>query len=276
MSPKKESAVQKAARLSKESSEANRKVDLYVAIMSIKHHAPALASIKHHLTSNGWWLSEDEITEQEAKECKKKIGDDKYESTHDEADEVPLLERPEYQVEVHRNFTTWSRCPPAHLTLLLSAVEELSLSLPALKSLRKGGQREVPTSLLLELFERACGVGPMALIGKRRKLCELAAYLIVRSEKAGRPCREIRLPARWNAGDGAYQLVFFSGCVCLRDKKLAVSLSSEEIGEGNFDDSRIETNYSVQRAVVRNDNDDTVSCNCLILIMNGGPTGQDR
>ena len=114
----------------------------------------------------------------------------------------------------------------------------------------------------------------MALIGKRRKLCELAAYLIVRPEKTGRPRREIRLPARWNAGDGAYQLVFFSGCVCLRDKKLAASLSSEEIGEGNFDDYRIETNYSVQRAVVRNDNDDTVSCNCLILIMKGVQQGK--
>ena len=49
---------------------------------------------------------------------------------------------------------------------------------------------------------------------------------------------------------------------------------SEEIGEGNFDDYRIETNYSVQRAVVRNDNDDTVSCNCLILIMKGVQQGK--
>ena len=66
------SVAARAAKLSKQSSEANKKVDQYLCILSIKAHPQALSSVKHHLVSNGWWLSEDEIKAMEESEAAKK------------------------------------------------------------------------------------------------------------------------------------------------------------------------------------------------------------
>ena len=55
--------------------------------------------------------------------------------------------------EIHRNFRTWEKVPPAQLRRLITAVAPLSCSIDRLSVYRTAGMREVPRSPLLQLWE---------------------------------------------------------------------------------------------------------------------------
>jgi hypothetical protein len=272
---KRESGWEKAARLSKVSSEANRKLDLHIAIASIKACPEALSSCKHHMVSNGWWLSEVEIKalQETSRRDDKGEGDDADSGVDTAEGPLAFQDRKELQIEVHRNFATWSRVPPAHLTLVLAAIEEVSMSAAALKGLRKKGQREVPSSKLLELLERETGCDPMSQIGPRRFLWQLAEDLSKRSLAEGRPLQFVQLPAKWNGDDGVYKLLELSGVLYIQSKSGRAKLLYDDVQTRLLSDLRIENNFSVQRACVKSRLDTTISPNCLLLLLKGAKEG---
>ena len=136
--------MQRAHRLAKVSSDLHAKVDFHSIIASMKRYPAAVAPVKSHLKSNSWWLTPEEMEEMAKKE--NKLRDAIAEPTEEYEAEVLIKDKPEYQVEVHRNFATWHDCPPAHLTLILAAIEPVTFNVGALKIFARQGRGKFPSN----------------------------------------------------------------------------------------------------------------------------------
>lgn len=270
MAPKKETATQKASRLIKKSTEFTHKLDVVRVIASLKHFPAAVASVKKHLDCNGWLLTPEQMDEVKKKgESNPDDASESLVSALKKTEYIPLDQRPELQVEVHRNFKTWSKMPPAHVTTLLGVVQPMAFASPMLKALRKKGQREVSSSVLLEYLEMECGVDPGSDIGHRRFLYEIAEDLLKRSASMGKPCTSMKLPAMWDAGDGVYELNEDQGVVMLTLGTDTVPVDPKDLNNAPFSDLRVETNYSMQRASIRSISDPSLRSPCVLLHVKG-------
>lgn len=210
MPPKKETANEKAIRLQSSARALTAKSDLITVQQVLKTRPDLVQHVKRDFINMGI-LSADgaKITALDSKP-----------SAHEQqgrGDIKALLDAPgsspshapaagQGDLELHRNYATWSQVPVSFLKALLSKVEPVSLSMMNLRSLTKKGCKDPPRNILLEIFEYLTDTDPNSPVGESRSLSSLADYFVRKNIQNGRRGRDLTLPVNWHA-QGIYQAV---------------------------------------------------------------------
>ena len=210
MQPKKETANEKAIRLQNSATAFTAKSDLITVQQILKTHPDLVQHVKRDFINMGILSADGTKVLAPASTL---AGHEQQEGGGMKA----LLNAPssspiqapaagQSDMELHRNYATWSQVPVAFLKALLSKVEPVSLSMMNLRSVTKKGCKDPPRSILLEIFEYLTDTDPNSPVGESRSLSVLADYFVKKNIQNGRRGRDLTLPVDWQA-QGIYQAV---------------------------------------------------------------------
>ena len=280
MAPKRETALQKAARMSRASQLMFENYDLQIIVASVKNKGAVIRGVKDFLKSNGW-LIEPTGEEIEASGAKKAIADDEDDDGQDEddADDDEDPKDPESDPllagTLHRNKVTWLDIPPRTFALMLAYVEGQSMHLSLLRAQRKPGQKEVPMQLMAELFERFSMMDPTLPIGSERRLHAITRNMMNMNEENNRPLQNLIMPPKWNGKDAVYVFTEKPGkqiWLTARNgdgTETSVEVDAKVFKGSTVGDLKVDKNFSVRRGTATSKKDATFSISCRDLLYAG-------
>jgi hypothetical protein len=198
MPPKRESPEEKYARATRIANIAVCKADYIRCCMAMKDKPDIINSVKKYLISIDAWdgtmperkLKEEDDDEQIEIENRRLAG---------------LAPTANLDVEMHRNFATWSQIPPSHLMTVLQMIEPVALNAKVLHIYCKGAQRVVPKEICLQFIEFTCDVDPSSTIDGERTLGSMVDLCTDLNRANGRRAQMFEHPVSW-AKKGFYTL----------------------------------------------------------------------
>ena len=195
MSPKrKETKLDKAARLEAESLRIRAKAEFEVACQALKAYPVELCAVARSLKQEGIItpdggevvLNVVSAPVVGAKTTAEAIEDD---------DEYTVADQQDIDAAkaLHRNFQKWGQVPALYLRKALSFAEPVSLAFHSLKALIPRGSREVPRAVALEIMELMTDLDPAMDIGDARSEGDIINIIVSKNRACGRRARELRL-----------------------------------------------------------------------------------
>ena len=279
---------EQAAKQFQRAQNAARKADLAVMTSLLRNDATVQYSFKQHLVATGKWPKDGKIVK------KKPVLP---EATKDSPQEIPTQKSTEAQpadettehspqksetqssaklsnwnlaTQIHRNFSTWGRVPPAQVRQILSALSPIACSGANLKSYMKKGMREVPRKSLLELLEYMVDKAPEEEVGEQRQLDQIIDKFESIYASLGCGADHLTHPVDW-AKHGLYRL---ASAVCADSKRNFLVYGGRRwlvtLPGADIDDFHIMYNYSRGNAqIVSKKFTDMKPIRCIVVVNQG-------
>lgn len=215
MSPRKESAEEKAARLLAKGHELRVKADYVKICQVLRNREDLIHRVKRSLVDWGELSADGEVVDEDTRRVLKKAKEEqatgkevpKEATIGDDASAGGAL-------DLHRNFNHWHQLSPGHLATILGVCEPSSMSLGNMKPIIKKGCKFPPKAALLELLEFLVDRDPNSELPSRSMQLVIEAAVDANSS-GGRRGRDLVFPVCWPS-DGLYELVALPPCVKLR------------------------------------------------------------